>query len=227
MRRTLVLGDLHGGFKALKQVLERSDFDYEIDRLISLGDVADGWPDIVECFDELLKIRNLVMVRGNHDQWLLDWMEDGVAPYVWTSQGGQATLDSYKKHSTVSSKKKNKHYNFLKKTPFYHVDDKNRLYVHGGYKQGVKLEDQKPQDLMWDRSLLNLPKEEQIEDFKQVFIGHTSIFRQSDVPIVVGKFVYMDTGGGWEGVLSLMDVDTGEFWQSDTVQDLYPDVHHR
>jgi len=225
--RTLVLGDLHGGFKALKQVLERSDFDYEIDRLISLGDIADGWPEVVECFDELLKIRNLVMVRGNHDQWLLDWMEDGKKPEIWTSQGGQATLDSYAKYSTVSSKKKNKHYNFLKKTPFYFVDEKNRLYVHGGYKQGVDLKYQKGEDLMWDRSLLKLNVEDQIEDFKQVFVGHTSIFNHSETPIVVKKIVYMDTGGGWEGVLSLMDVDTGEFWQSDIVKDLYPEHRHR
>ncbi len=42
--RTFVLGDVHGAARALKQVLERSSFDYSADRLVCLGDVADGWP---------------------------------------------------------------------------------------------------------------------------------------------------------------------------------------
>ena len=58
------------GHEALVQCLERSGFDKEKDRLISLGDIADGWTETAECFEELLTIKNLVVVRGNHDQWL-------------------------------------------------------------------------------------------------------------------------------------------------------------
>lgn len=43
--RTLVMGDIHGGYKALMQCLERSKFDYEKDTLIQLGDICDGWSD--------------------------------------------------------------------------------------------------------------------------------------------------------------------------------------
>ena len=32
----------------------------------------------------------------------------------------------------------------------------------------------------------------------------------------------MDTGAGYEGKLSIMNVDTEDFWQSDKVSDLYP-----
>lgn len=39
---TYVLGDIHGAFKALEQVLARSPFEPLEDRLIFLGDVADG-----------------------------------------------------------------------------------------------------------------------------------------------------------------------------------------
>jgi len=33
------MGDIHGSFKALKQCLQRSKFNYQKDRLIVLGDI--------------------------------------------------------------------------------------------------------------------------------------------------------------------------------------------
>ena len=65
--RTLVIGDIHGANRALKQVLSLSNFDNEKDTLISLGDIADGWGEVPECVDTLLGIKNLVAIRGNHD----------------------------------------------------------------------------------------------------------------------------------------------------------------
>ena len=66
--RTFVLGDLHGNIKALKQVLKTSSFKYNKDELIVLGDVCDGWAYVNECIDELLKIKNLKFIMGNHDK---------------------------------------------------------------------------------------------------------------------------------------------------------------
>ena len=40
MKRTLVIGDIHGGFKALQQVFERANIT-ENDQLIFLGDYVD------------------------------------------------------------------------------------------------------------------------------------------------------------------------------------------
>ena len=62
-----VLGDIHGNFKALKQVLKRSKFDYEKDELIIIGDVVDGYSCSFEVVEELLKIKNKVFILGNHD----------------------------------------------------------------------------------------------------------------------------------------------------------------
>ena len=56
-QRTFVLGDCHGRFEALKQVLALSSFDYEEDKLIVLGDIVDGVPRTYEVGEELLKIK--------------------------------------------------------------------------------------------------------------------------------------------------------------------------
>ena len=50
------------------QCFERAKFDYKKDRLIVMGDVCDGYPDVKQCTDELLKIKHCDLVIGNHDR---------------------------------------------------------------------------------------------------------------------------------------------------------------
>ncbi|MFH1385027.1 MAG: metallophosphoesterase, partial [Candidatus Omnitrophota bacterium] len=65
--KTFAIGDIHGAYKALIQCFERSKFDYKKDRLIVMGDVCDGYPDVKQCIDELLKVTRCDLVIGNHD----------------------------------------------------------------------------------------------------------------------------------------------------------------
>ena len=93
--RTFVIGDIHGTHKALVQCLQRSKFDYAQDRLISLGDVCDGYPNVNQSFDELLKRKNLDLILGNHDFWAREWATRGIQEEIWLSQGGENTVASY------------------------------------------------------------------------------------------------------------------------------------
>lgn len=228
--KTFVLGDSHGAYRALKQVLEKSSFDYENDRLICLGDVADGWPEVPELIEELMKIKNLVFIRGNHDQWLKDFLKEGKQPDVWVLQGGASSKDSYLFRRPELMKK---HLEFLvKNRRFYFVDEENRCYVHGGLEPGVPMNKQNNQVLMWDRRLWDErhrsdQKRVLTQQFKEIYCGHTSIYHFSHKPINYMNVWFMDTGGGWEGVLSLMNVDTKEVFQSDVVQELYPETRGR
>lgn len=61
----------------------------------------------------------------------------------------------------------------------------------------------------------------------EIYIGHTSTDSFSDVPIRHRNVWKLDQGGGYEGKLSIIDVDTHEFWQSDKVSSLYPSHHGR
>jgi serine/threonine protein phosphatase 1 len=78
--RRFVMGDIHGDYIALVQCLERSGSDYYNDQLIQLGDISDGLKDVYECVDELLKIKNLVSIKGNHDEWFREFIESGYHP---------------------------------------------------------------------------------------------------------------------------------------------------
>jgi len=226
MGRTLVVADVHGGFKALKQVLKRSKFDYEIDTLICLGDISDGWPDTPQVIDELLKMENLIVIIGNHDQFLIDWFKLGSTPDIWTEQGGRATLRAYLKDPT----KIIDHRNFFDTAFYYYIDDKNRLFVHGGLLKDVDIKDHTKGDLMWDRTLVTRcfsSKDFKGDDrYKEIYVGHTStMYLGYDTPLIRGNVIALDQGGGFEGKLSLIDANTKEFWQSDKVSSLYPESH--
>lgn len=229
--RHLVVGDIHGGFRALKQVLERAKFNPAEDHLISLGDVADGWPEVKECFEYLVSLPHMTLIIGNHDDWFLDWAVGGDAEELWTSQGGQATLDSY------GSDRKNVPDNvigMLRAAPNVVRDDLDRVFVHGGIEPEVPLGKQKRAYTLWDRNLLTwaFRKHQSKPDFKyggykEIYVGHTATtFWGKDRPVQACNVIAMDTGGGWEGKLSVMDIDTKEVWQSDDVGSLYPGVEH-
>lgn len=228
--RLLVLGDIHGSYRALKQVFERSNLDYENDRVIFLGDVADGWPDTKECIDELLKVRNLVALRGNHDDWFLQWIRTGHKPYYWTQQGGYETQKSYN-HFTENVP--NSHIDYLKNTKMWHQEE-DMIFVHGGWPM---LDSHPmmcgPETLMWDRSLWKLAKigqrlgKKQLTKFSAIFIGHTTTEKESLEPVKACEVWNLDQGCGWGGKLTLMDVNTLEYWQSDRSVELYPDHNGR
>lgn len=236
--RTLVIGDIHGAYKALDQVLGRAKFNPKTDKLICLGDVADGWPQTPECIELLRGIAshgNLVYVMGNHDKWFDDWLRKGKKEIIWIMQGGEATYQAYVfRHQELIKE----HQNFFRDhAKPYHVENK-KLFVHGGFNPVVPIETQNRHDLMWDRALWdNLDKwsKRKCGEYEEVYVGHTSVWPNegrnkkhgSEVPKNVSNIWFMDTGAGWEGKLSVMDIDSKEVWQSDLVSDLYPETRGR
>jgi serine/threonine protein phosphatase 1 len=222
MKRTFVIGDIHGAYRALRQCLEKSRFNYENDHLICLGDVADGWPEIKLAVSELARIRNLTYILGNHDWWALQWMLTGKQDPMWITQGGKSTIDSYRDGIP------DEHISFFSRAENYYLRE-NRLFVHGGIDPLAPLEEQDQDTFLWDRSLAALALESypdsaaaNISPFDELYIGHTVIPYQK--PIHSAGIWLMDTGAGWSGVLSMMEIHTKELFISDAVPSLYPGV---
>ncbi len=225
MPKTFVIGDIHGSYRALLQCIENAGFDYHNDTLICLGDVADGWPETRQAMDELLRIQNLIYVLGNHDFWTLDWMETGYANDIWLSQGGQATVDSYGNEIPAE------HLKLLRNAQNYHISQ-NQLFVHAGINVNKPMTEQGIQTFLWDRSLAKQAQEKhdphkhvQLTTFDTVYIGHTPI--KESKPIQFCEVWMMDTGAGWSGRLSMMNIDTFECFVSDPIPELYPGIEGR
>lgn len=239
--RTLVIGDIHGGLKALQQLLQRAVVTTE-DHLIFLGDYVDGWSDSVATVSFLMELQTThrcTLIRGNHDQLVQEYLETKEMNKMWLIHGGQATFKGYQAFSKAEVKAHLHFYNNLQK---YYIDEQNRLFCHAGFAH-VRGPDQEydPATLWWDRTLwemalalnpalspddLYYPKRFQL--FQEIFIGHTSLDRiQQDRPFKAANVWNLDTSAAYKGALSMMDVDTKEVWQSDPVHTLYPDERGR
>ena len=237
--KKFVIGDIHGGLKALLQVLKKINCD-ENDTLIFLGDYVDGWsesPAVLDFLIELQKKQPCVFIRGNHDELLLDWLlgnNENIDEKLWFQHGGEATVLSYQ---NINAETKEKHIQFLQSLQDYYLDDKNRLFIHAGFTnmKGVEHEFFKPL-FYWDRTLWEtalaidnqLSKDAityplRLKIYNEIFIGHTPVTKIDEtIPVNKAGVWNVDTGAAFKGKLTIMDVDTKEFWQSDSLPELYP-----
>lgn len=229
MARRFVIGDIHGAYRALIQCLERAGFNRNDDLLICLGDVCDSWPEVNKVLEELLQIENLVLLVGNHDAWALRYFLFHDAPDIWLRQGGEATLRSY--GGTVPRS----HIELLQRAKLYWLLE-NKLFVHGGITPQLPLELQDRHTLIWDRQLVlialrhkEMNDEINLTGYDEVYVGHTPTIRYGEQqPIRACEVCMMDTGAGWPGgVLTIMDIDTGECAASAEVSRLYTGIKGR
>ncbi len=229
--RRFVVGDIHGAHKALRQCFESAKFDRQHDWLVSLGDVCDGWPEVRQVLDELLSVKNFRLVLGNHDAWALRWMQSEWSEEEWVSQGGAATLESYGRDRACVPES---HLKLLKNAPYF-FEMNNKLFVHGGFDPSLDIHKQDPESLLWDRNLLSeaartseINPDHRYGKWEEIFVGHTPTQHyRSAKPIHACNVWGLDTGAGWSGRLTLMDIDTHDYWQSDFTPSLYPGVPGR
>lgn len=75
--RDFVCGDIHGHYSRLLQGLEQVNFDFQRDRLISVGDVFDRGPENERCIDLLFEPW-FHSVMGNHEALIIssEWFRN-------------------------------------------------------------------------------------------------------------------------------------------------------
>lgn len=241
MKRTLVIGDIHGGLRALQQVLERACVTAE-DTLIFLGDYVDGWSESPQVLDFLIAIgkkQSCIFIRGNHDELVLHWLQNKHNNPLWYEHGGGATALAY---TNIAPKIKQNHIDFLSNLDNYYLDSQNRLFVHAGFTNINGVTHEHFQKMFyWERTLwetaLALDKSMKTEDifypkrfllYNEIYIGHTPVTKIGrTIPTQMANVWNVDTGAAFLGPLSALDIDTKEFWQSDILPELYPNEKGR
>lgn len=236
MSRTLVIGDIHGGFKGLEQLFERAQIT-PADQLIFLGDYVDGWSEphmVVEFLLALEQTHQCVFLRGNHESLLVKWMLTKEENTQWFKNGGDSSVLAYRQ---VSEEMFQRHLAFYQRLQNYYIDAENRLFVHAGFTNPRGIEAEFFEEyLYWDRTLWEMvmamdvtmdisnplyPK--RLKFHKEIYIGHTPVTNFGfDVPMNFANVWNIDTGAAFLGKISAMDIDTKVYWQSDVIADLYP-----
>lgn len=91
-----VISDIHGQFDLFQQLLR--DFDPMLHQLVLIGDLNDRGPRSKECLllgMELVQKQGCIYLRGNHEQYLLQFLQDPeeIAERYWLN-GGKETVNS-------------------------------------------------------------------------------------------------------------------------------------
>jgi serine/threonine protein phosphatase 1 len=239
--RTFVIGDIHGGLKALLQVLNQLELK-EQDHLIFMGDYVDGWSQSAQVISFLIQLEtkfNCVFILGNHDAWCRDWLRDGTVNPSWYLHGGAATLTSYEE---CSPEEKQRHLSFFDSMKYYHIDNQNRLFLHAGFTSmhGVTKEKEYhsfcSDRTLWEMALVADTSLEpthrfyprRVQHYHEIYIGHTpTINYGEDAPMQALNIWNVDTGAAFTGKLTAMDIDSKSYYQSDDLPSLYPDEKGR
>ena len=242
---TYVMGDIHGNYEGLCECLELSKFNYATDTLVQLGDVADGGDRVCDCIDTLLKIPHLIAIKGNHDAWLDEFIKTGYHPAMWQYGGlgtVASYLNAVKKPTLFKAAGKGfkvslnphdipkAHQQFFDKQMLYYIDKNRNCFVHGGFERWLPFEGQRPENYYWNRQLWEEALEWQVKhrfegfqepfdmasDFATIFIGHNSTLNYGlNLPLKAANIYNLDTGSGKNGRLTIMNVESKQFWQSD------------
>ncbi len=208
--RTIAIGDIHGCRAPFEQLLAALAIRAE-DTLVILGDVVDRGPDSRGVIEILLTLKDqcqLVCITGNHEEMMLDVVDNKMPLQDWLAHGGDETLDSYGK-GAAPARLPEEHIEFLRTWTDYY-DTPEYFYAHGNYLARKPLDQQPWHEMRWE-SLRNFRPGVHCSG-KTAILGHTSN-KQGEI-LNLGHLICIDTyahGGGW---LTALEPETKKVWQT-------------
>ncbi|MGI9106571.1 MAG: metallophosphoesterase [Pyrinomonadaceae bacterium] len=190
--KTFVIGDVHGRRAQLNHLLEMIPRDAERDMLILLGDLIDRGKDVPGTVADVVKLyqdhpANVLCLRGNHEQMLLDFVDEHATLWLHAAVGSAYTFEQYtgkplqvRTEQDFATLRKEfidavppAHFDFFRQLPLYHEDD-YAIYVHAGLHQGQHPRDIAPQHLLWSRD----------NDFFRNYTGKPCVFGHTPAPLL-------------------------------------------
>jgi serine/threonine protein phosphatase 1 len=221
------VGDVHGRADLLEKMhaaILKDALDVPAERkvVVYLGDYVDRGPHSKKVVDILLdkplKGFERVHLMGNHEAFLIEFLNDLEAGPGWFFNGGLTTLSSYGvkigKHDELSyevlqrvqsellAKMPKSHLDFYKTLDFSRTEG-DFFFVHAGIRPGVPLDNQTDEDMLWIREEF-LGCE---DDFGKVIVhGHTITWE----PEVKSNRIGIDTGAFASGVLTALVLEGRE-----------------
>lgn len=221
--RDYVVGDLHGCYDDLQELLALASFDATRDRLIAVGDLIDRGPKNAECI-RLLEQPWFYSVMGNHEALMIQSMAErgewtGYNPIYqcWMSNGGTWI------HGHVPAEQ-DELLAMVLDLPLAIVvgDQPGQQFgvLHAEYHQtGAELlvgqfDDEDEQAMLWGRDILSGRYRQPPDIAFPVYVGHSIVSGVTER----GPFRYIDTGSFLANVgrghLTMIDTKTTRVWST-------------
>jgi serine/threonine protein phosphatase 1 len=219
--RIYAIGDIHGCADLLERAFSFIDHDLrqaDGKRIVQvfLGDYVDRGPDSSRTLDLLIertRYHEVIFIRGNHEQLLLDFIAQPSVLSDWWPIGGAQTLMSYGLAPRLNCSSAEEaslrdalvlamppsHRAFLASLRSAYICG-DFFFTHAGVRPGVALELQSEDDLMWIRE----PFLSSHTNFgKMVVHGHTPVRE----PEIHDHRINLDTGAYATGRLTVLSIE--------------------
>lgn len=223
-RRVYCVGDIHGRLDLLDELhgMIRADAgDFAGSKMIVyLGDYIDRGAQSKQVLDRLIEQPldgfEAVHLMGNHEQAMLDFLQQPQSAAAWLGFGGQVTLMSYGVglgrvqayhqldvlRDELEQKLPQSHREFLAGCRLLHTEG-SYCFAHAGIRPGVALEEQVPGDLMWIRDEFT----GSTADHGCIVVhGHSISDEVEQRPNRIG----IDTGAFYSGLLTALVLEGSE-----------------
>jgi serine/threonine protein phosphatase 1 len=221
----IAFGDVHGCADRLDSLLDRiaervAEFPERRHIVVSVGDLIDRGPDSARVVARLIEGVpgcEVVVLRGNHEAMMLDFIHGDEDAENWLHNGGLHTMASYgidrykvlAEEASLDALRRAllanlppEHLAFVLATRFS-FECGGYFFVHAGVRPGVPLDRQKEEDLIWIR-------DEFLDwegDFgKRIVHGHTPV----DVATFKPNRINLDTGACFGGPLTAVLIEGSE-----------------
>ncbi len=201
-RRTIVVGDIHGCYDELMELLGKVNFGAD-DRVVAVGDLVTKGPKNREVLELFMTDTRFSSVMGNHDLALRR---------KWNGEKVQLKASQKTTHKEL---KPNKliYADFLNRMPFT-IDLNTHLVVHAGLRPNVEMYSQTTEDMTLLRTLGKdreshdgTPWYDVYDGEKVVLFGHWP----APEPRLGKKAIGLDTGCVYGYNLTAYIIETGEF----------------
>jgi calcineurin-like phosphoesterase family protein len=208
--RRIAIPDVHGCLRTLRRLVEEVVRLERGDTLYLLGDLIDRGPDARGVVDYLMALQareyRVAVVRGNHEQMLLDACHNRDDFRLWLLNGGRATLESFGVDDAcelpISYRR------FFASLPLYLVLP-DFVLVHGGINCAAPDPFADLEAMLWCRSC---PVDRARLGGRRVVSGHTPCRREEVLASLATDRLTLDNGCvylGSEGLgaLTALDLD--------------------
>jgi predicted phosphodiesterase len=202
--RDFFVGDIHGKYSLIMQSLENINFDVNIDRLFSVGDLIDRGEASFNCL-KLAKKKWFIPVLGNHEQFLLEVEEDNLYKKAnWYANGGGWWEDLYELQRQEAKRIVQRNYS-LTLTVATLAGEVGVIHAQYPFnKWPVNEKDmtaERYSELLWGRECVQNSYQRFFAGVDFIVSGHTPL-RQ---PFLKGQQLFLDTGCGHQVSQALQD----------------------
>lgn len=185
---TYVMSDLHGNYKAYKDMLEKIEFS-NADTLFILGDILDRGPHPIKIILDVMNRPNVEVLAGNHCMMALECMSFLMREVTWESlaelniekieklvnwqqNGAGTTINEFRKCNTATRQAV---FEFISELDVYdeiEIGEKTFILVHAGlgnFSPDKQMWEYELSELVWDRP----DYEKMYFPDKYIISGHT------------------------------------------------------